>query len=123
MRLLNDFYTIVERKDLEDGFCCRVKLNPEHGIYQAHFPGNPITPGVCLLQMASEILEQQYGKSFVLQTALSIKFKTPIVPDDVPMFVFTNQIFAEDEFRTNISIAGEGVQYVKMTLKFKIISH
>ena len=37
-----------------------VLLDGEHGIYAAHFPGNPITPGVCkFLQLEKKLLEQE----------------------------------------------------------------
>ena len=58
MRLNGDFYRIESR--LEDrtlgqsGF--NVILNPDHLIYKAHFPGQPVTPGVCILQMIRELL-------------------------------------------------------------------
>ena len=57
MRLNGDFYRIESR--LEDrtlgqsGF--KVILNPDHLIYKAHFPGQPVTPGVCILQIIQEL--------------------------------------------------------------------
>ena len=56
MKLINDFFEIVSKESGEGTLKCKVRLHPEHFIYQAHFPGNPVTPGVCLVQMAAEIL-------------------------------------------------------------------
>ena len=47
MRLINDLFEVVSTKQGEDNYQCQVKFNPEHRIYKAHFPGNPVTPGVC----------------------------------------------------------------------------
>ena len=45
MRLINKMFSIVS-----EGETVRIQLHPEHVIYQAHFPGSPITPGVCIIQ-------------------------------------------------------------------------
>ena len=44
--LNNTFYIIRKRTDTEGGIDYRVSLNASHVIYEAHFPGNPVTPGV-----------------------------------------------------------------------------
>ena len=53
MILLNDFFQIVESGvDPKSGqLIFKVRLNASHVIYKAHFPGMPITPGVCIIQM------------------------------------------------------------------------
>ena len=59
MKLENDFFTI-ENIISVDGEPREVELNlnTSHWVYDAHFPGNPVTPGVCLVQMAAEILSR-----------------------------------------------------------------
>ena len=51
MKLIGDFFHIVSTKHSEAELVWQVQLNADHYIYRAHFPGNPITPGVCLVQM------------------------------------------------------------------------
>ena len=60
MILLNDFFQIVESGvDPKSGqLIFKVRLNASHVIYKAHFPGMPITPGVCIIQMVTECLQQ-----------------------------------------------------------------
>lgn len=36
-----------------------LNFHAEHPIYAAHFPSNPITPGVCFIQIAQDILSIQ----------------------------------------------------------------
>lgn len=121
MRLINDFYHIVSTDDAEGKYVCKVKLNAAHGIFSVHFPNNPVTPGVCLVQMATEILEQKLGKKLVLSTAVNIKFKKLMAPNDEPSFVFS-KITTEDKLlKTLVSIEDEQGQFVKMSLQFKTI--
>ena len=118
MKLLNEFFGMVSKDSADGTLRCKVKLNPEHYIYQAHFPGNPVTPGVCLVQIAAEILGQEYGKSFMLTLLKNIKFRKIVLPDVEPTFVFTKMAFDGDLFNTSVSIEDEETQYVKMSLQY-----
>ena len=118
MTLINDFFEIVSKESGEGTLKCKVRLHPEHFIYQAHFPGNPVTPGVCLVQMAAEILEQEYQQSLMLSLLKNIKFKKIVHPEDEPTFVFTKVVKAEGMLSANVSIEDEEFQYVKMSLQY-----
>ena len=121
MKLINDFYQIIATEESEGKSVYKVKLNAAHDIYSVHFPGNPVTPGVCLVQMATEILEQKFDKKFVLSTAVNIKFKRLVAPTDEPSFVFSKMVTEDDLLKTFISIEDEQGQFVKMSLQFKTI--
>lgn len=83
MKLLDSLYKIEEQ-------CCEgaqsnflIRLNPEHFIYAAHFPGEPITPGVCIMQIAFELTECALGCPLTIDTVKSIKFLKIISPKEV----------------------------------------
>lgn len=80
MKLLNDFFFLEETTVTEDGTCDALRLNPQHAIFQAHFPGNPITPGVCIIQMVAELLEHHTGRSLSLKQAVNVKFLHVLSP-------------------------------------------
>ena len=45
--LLENFYKIIHIKEREDGKqAIEIELNPGHVLYQGHFPGQPVVPGV-----------------------------------------------------------------------------
>ena len=121
MKLINDFYHIIATEESGEASVYKVKLNAAHDIYRVHFPGNPVTPGVCLVQMATEILEQKFDKRFVLSTAVNIKFKRLVAPTDEPSFVFSKIVPEDDLIKTIISIEDEQGQFVKMSLQFRTI--
>ena len=52
MSLKDSLYHIVS---CESGKAV-VRLDPSSPVYAAHFPGYPITPGVILIQIATELL-------------------------------------------------------------------
>lgn len=64
-----------------------VRLLPESPVYQGHFPGYPITPGVCLVEIALELIAEmadQVGHDgrTRLVAAKNIKFTSPIIPTE-----------------------------------------
>lgn len=119
MKLINDFFEITSIDSQPDAIRCQVKLNPEHFIYKAHFPGNPVTPGVCLVQMATEILGQQYQKTLSLSVLKNIKFKKIVRPEDEPVFVFKKVTIEEEQLSTSVSIENdEGEQFVKLSVVY-----
>ena len=76
MRLNGDFFRIESRMEGlpqgQSGF--NIILNPDHLIYKAHFPGQPVTPGVCILQMIQEILSEQEGMPLFIRKIKNVKF-------------------------------------------------
>ena len=79
--LNNDFFYIRSVTNEDNTIVAALQLNPEHIIFHGHFPGQPVVPGVCQVQIIKEILEAQTGKSLQLTTADHIKFLSVIVPD------------------------------------------
>lgn len=82
MRLNGDFFRIESRMEGlpqgQSGF--NIILNPDHLIYKAHFPGQPVTPGVCILQMIQEILSEQEGTPLFISKIKNVKFTNVISP-------------------------------------------
>ena len=74
--LLNNLYTIEssECSPAGDKITFEILLNKEHALFRGHFPGNPILPGVCTVQIIRELLEVQLGKAFRLVRAGNIKY-------------------------------------------------
>ena len=62
-----------------------IRLLPDSPVYKGHFPGYPITPGVCLVEIALELIAEMAGQvghddSVQLVGAKNIKFTSPIIP-------------------------------------------
>lgn len=120
MILAEDFFDILYSTKNDDTIRCRVRLNAEHPIYKVHFPDNPITPGVCLIQMVTELLERHIGRSLAFHTAVNIKFRQPIYPKHEPTFVFTNMVVNDGQFSVRVSIEDGETQFAKMSLIYHI---
>lgn len=113
--LLGDFFQIEQIQNAENNsFKISVRINPMHPIFEGHFPGNPIVPGVCLTQMTKEIVESIQNCSLHLRKADNIKFTAIVNPNVNPLldanlslnFADENRIIAELSF-----YSGETVFY------------
>ncbi|HRP33415.1 MAG TPA: 3-hydroxyacyl-ACP dehydratase [Agriterribacter sp.] len=82
MILKDDFYSIIQLTDADNTVQATLQLNPAHRIFEGHFPGQPVVPGVCMIQMVKELLEMASGKTLMLNQADSIKFLSVINPVD-----------------------------------------
>ncbi|WP_082002097.1 3-hydroxyacyl-ACP dehydratase [Chryseobacterium sp. JAH] len=83
--ILTDFYTLESSEKTENGsFIANIKLNKDHDIFNGHFPGNPVTPGVCMMQIVKELTEEFTGKKLFLRSASNVKFMAIINPFETP---------------------------------------
>ena len=119
MKLKDDFYHIIATEQGEGECRCKVRMNPMHFIYKAHFPNFPVTPGVCMVQMASEILEELFKRQFILDTAVNIKFRERMGPHEEPVFVFSKIVFVDDRLSVCVSVENEKTQYVRMSMRYQ----
>ena len=99
MKLNGDLFRIESRMEGlpegQSGF--NIILNPDHLIYKAHFPGQPVTPGVCILQMIQELLSEQLGMPLFIRKIKHVKFTNMISPvTDGRISVQFNQVCEEE---------------------------
>ena len=85
MILKDSLYHITQKT--ERGY--EVLLDEKHFIYQAHFPGEPVTPGVCIIQMAKELLEDYLQHDFEIKQVKNVKFLSVISPIKTPRVSYT----------------------------------
>ena len=109
--LQNDFFTIVSQVSGEGKLTGVLEFDPGHAIFKGHFPGVPVVPGVCMMQMVKEMLENAIGVETMLRKAMSMKFLTLINPLVNRSVQF--EINYTDELQVNASLFNEGVVYFK----------
>jgi len=80
--LINDFFYTRCINNEEGSVKATLEINPAHSIFAGHFPGQPVVPGVCMVQIIKEVLEGVLGRSLQLQKADHIKFLSMIVPEE-----------------------------------------
>ncbi|GEN68330.1 3-hydroxyacyl-ACP dehydratase [Chryseobacterium rhizosphaerae] len=119
--ILTDFYTLQSYEKTENGsFIADISLNKDHDIFKGHFPGNPVTPGVCMMQIVKELTEEFVGSKLFLKTASNVKFMAIINPFETPDLRLQLDIDenGEDVKVKNITSFGETIA-LKMSVSYK----
>jgi 3-hydroxyacyl-[acyl-carrier-protein] dehydratase len=100
----------------------KVELDRNHPIYRAHFPGNPITPGVCIVQMVGELIANRLGiDSVCLHKVVNLKFTSPISPIEEPVidFNFSSIERQDGKVKTKGMITARGSVMTKFSMVYK----
>lgn len=77
----NDDLFIADSLTHTDGVIkTELSINPGSSIFKGHFPGQPVVPGACMLQLVKDVLESALRYSVQLKKADSLKFIGMIDP-------------------------------------------
>ncbi|NHF60557.1 3-hydroxyacyl-ACP dehydratase [Flavobacteriaceae bacterium TP-CH-4] len=120
--LIKGLYSIVSFEQEVQKILVSVKLHKEHAVFKGHFPGNPVMPGVCMIQMIKELTEKATGKELFLSVASNIKFMAIINPeknDTIQLILDTSE--EEDFVKVKSSVSFEDTLALKLSATFKIV--
>ncbi len=81
MSLKNTYYKVVEVCPADQGTVFRVALLPECDIYRGHFPGHPVCPGACNIELIRECATQLVGKELFISAIKRCRFTAMLMPD------------------------------------------
>jgi 3-hydroxyacyl-[acyl-carrier-protein] dehydratase len=96
--LLKDFYKIISLQKNDDrNYTVIILVNENHEVFKGHFPGNPIMPGVCMMQIIKELTEQITESSLFMQSLSNVKFMALINPFVTPELKLELDITTTDE--------------------------
>jgi 3-hydroxyacyl-[acyl-carrier-protein] dehydratase len=118
--MIEHLYTVSERAAVADGFIAVITLNADDFIYKAHFPGRPITPGVCIIQILQELVEIHCEKQLKLRSAKNIKFLNILDPLAHPKVCFEVKCTDNGDCSISASLVckAEDIVFAKMQSEF-----
>ena len=122
MMLRDDFYYVTESVKNSSSAVYHVLLNPGHVIFGAHFPGEPVTPGVCLIQMGKELVEDFVGRQIGLKMLKNVKFLSVVSPLETPEFNFHITKLTCNENEDEISVMMNAEADGKPLLKISFVA-
>jgi 3-hydroxyacyl-[acyl-carrier-protein] dehydratase len=115
--LLKDFYKVISLEQAgENKHLVQIHINAEHEVFKGHFPGNPIMPGVCMMQIIKELTEQISESSLFMQSLSNVKFMALINPFNTPELRLELDISMEDADLVKV----KNVTYFGDTLALKL---
>ncbi len=122
MKLMNDFFQIVNLDQNPNGYRAEILLNGSHAIYRGHFPGFPITPGVVQMKIVHELLEYALGKRLQLIAMPECKFLMILDPNVVTQIVVHLKLTQNDNL-LNVKASGENATgtYFKLSSIYELV--
>ena len=118
--MFTGFYNISSFTKRDSGFSASISFNIEHYIFKAHFPGNPITPGVCLLQIIQELTESYSGLKLNLKKVVNVKYLKLIKPQSEYLFN-CEYIKSDGLVNVNCTILYRSDIYTKVSVKYAFV--
>lgn len=102
MLLKDKFFTVLheERISANDAvYLC--ELNKDCDVYRGHFPGKPVSPGVCNIEMIKECAEMLTGKNLVYSTIKQCRLTAVASPNVCPKV----------DVKVSVAAAEDGTSY------------
>jgi len=79
--LKDNFFKLLKPVTAEGGsYKTTILLDRTHPIFPGHFPGLPVVPGVCMMAIIKEVLEEIVKRPLHLMQIANMKFLSLINP-------------------------------------------
>ncbi|HRH65753.1 MAG TPA: hypothetical protein PLU53_05615 [Bacteroidia bacterium] len=117
--LSGSFFTIGNSTVEGDKMTTHFYLNPSHEIFAGHFPGMPVVPGVCMVEMLKEVMEEVIGVKTKLKKAGNIKFLHVLDPNVYPEVMAELKVQdAQGDYTLSARIFFNDIIFLKMDAVF-----
>ncbi len=120
--LIKGLYTLLDFDRSGDKIMATLKLNPEHAIFKGHFPGNPVMPGVCMIQIVKELTQKARANPLFMTSGSNIKFMAIINPEVNDQLAITLELCEGDgEIKVKAITVFNDTPALKLHATFKIL--
>lgn len=114
--LLNDLFTYSELEESSGSVLkFKIEINANHSVFEGHFPGNPVMPGVCQMEIVKEVVRSHFKRELFFNSVADMKFINMWLPNE------SNQVFLDisveeikNGFRLKASIYSGTKTYFKL---------
>lgn len=114
--LPEDFYTVRSFRKEAESYQCEIDLNPSHPVYKGHFPGLPVTPGVCMLSIIKGCVSIALQRPFRYSSIRSCKFLSVVSPTEHSVLSLHFIYKDNDQLQAILSTAKQPVLKLKASL-------
>lgn len=119
---LNDLFHILTEEINDNNASFSIRLNCEHTIFSGHFPDNPITPGVCVVQISTDLFSHVMQQEATLVNAKNIKFLNIIKPTehDNITYELSWEKTENDTYKVKTVVKTEEAVFSKMSTEIRM---
>lgn len=97
-------------------FSATITFNPSHPVFAGHFPGQPIVPGVVLVEISAAFASKLTGTDLVVNEASVIKFLQVIDPLQYQIVFINGSIVEEDDgrYKLDLNFSADWIIFAKL---------
>ena len=77
---MTSLFTLHNIQSTGSKFNAEIRFDPSHPVFAGHFPGQPVVPGVFLVEILTGAVSEVSGKKSVVTEAGNLKFIQVIDP-------------------------------------------
>lgn len=121
--VLDSLFKVLKLSGNDAVVDAQVLVNSDHPVFAGHFPGQPVVPGVCTLQLIKELMERSLHQKLRLSAADNMKFLAVIDPTRNPeLFISISLQKINLDFRVNATVFADDVTFFKLKAVFNSTS-
>lgn len=114
MLLKDKYYQIIDSKNEGNATRFRIRLLPGCSVYQGHFPGEPVCPGACNIEVIKECCTILYGCPLRISYIKQCRLTAVATPEACPELDVIIQMQAQDGgFVVKAKISDRTKKYVE----------
>ena len=97
MFLKDKFYKVTKEEKNDTGATYTVAILPDCNVYDGHFPGNPVCPGVCNMELILECAMMLTGRDLRIKAIKQCRLTAIATPTVCPEVVITVNATAKED--------------------------
>lgn len=119
--LKDDLYRAEELLHEAGAVNALIILNPDQAIFQGHYPGLPVLPAACMIQIVKEILETVLAQKLILALSPQLKFLRMVDPGkDANLNIsLTYQLLEDGFWKISGALSNAGSVALKFQASFR----
>lgn len=115
MLLENRFYKVIKEEKNDGQGKYQLAILPDCDVYQGHFPGDPVCPGVCNIETTKECAIMLTGKQLRIKSIKQCRLTAIATPSVCPEVTITLSATpsADNSYTVLATIADEKQSYME----------
>ncbi len=115
-------YSVIAVAHKDCNIVAEFIINKDDDIFKGHFPGQPVLPGACMLQILKEMTEAALNKKIRLKKADQMKFLALIDPSvNNTLKLDISYVLTEDDFKINAVMSSQSGPCFKFRGSFIVL--
>ncbi|PJJ79557.1 hotdog family protein [Mucilaginibacter auburnensis] len=112
--MIKPVFDILTLTQGENNISAALAINADSQIFDGHFPGHPVVPGACMLQLVKDLLSETLRVSPKMLKADNIKFLGLVQPGVEGLNLNVNYQLTDSQIKLAATLSSADTTYMKL---------